>query len=321
MVRVVLVPLDTSSFAEQALPHAIALAQRADAELHLVCFRASLPPDFAGMPNEEVYLARIAAQLEPELRHAISHAVLVDELGPLYPTPTSTCVADALSRYAREHGADFIVMATHGRGGGVRRAWPGSVADSLIRSASLPVLLIRPHDRAFGSAISADRGIRHIVIPVDGSDTAGQMIPYALKLGSAFDARYSLVRVISPLSWDSYAPVWGPEPPLIRLAIAEYLEGLASSLREHGCTVATRVLDAFSPGPAIVQFAETYAGDAIALSTTGAGRVRRLLLGSVTDSVVRNSKVPVLVGNIRRLGVVTEAEDEAASAAAECASR
>jgi nucleotide-binding universal stress UspA family protein len=319
MLELILVPLDTSSFAEQALPHAVVAARRAQARLQLVAVRASFPLDFGADGELEQYLGRIAAQLEPELPNAITHAVLTDELAPLYPPPAANGVADVLSRYAREQSVDMIVMATHGRGG-VRRAWLGSVADSLIRIASRPVLLIRPKDEAFGSALSADRGIRHIVIPVDGSDTAEQVIPYALDLGSAFGARYSLVRVVSPLAWGSYEPLSIPATPLSRLAVAEYLEQLATQIRQQGGSVTTRVLEAFSPGPAIIQYVEARAVDAIALSTTGAGRVRRLLLGSVTDRVVRSSDVPVLVCNIRRLEPVTEAAHDVAGAAVAAAS-
>ena len=83
-------------------------------------------------------------------------------------------------------------------------------------------------------------------------------------------------------------------------------------MRERNASVSTRVLDGYSPGAAIVQYAQSHAADAIAMSTTGAGPVRRLLPGSVTDRVVRSSEVPVLVCHVRRLQPSFELEQDTA---------
>jgi nucleotide-binding universal stress UspA family protein len=257
------------------------------------------------------------------------HNVVTDELGPIDPPPDSNRVAGVLWRYAREHDADLIVMATHGRGG-LLRAWLGSVANSLIRRASRPVLLVRPQDEVFGSALEADRGIRHIVVPLDGSTTAEQVIPYALAVGSPYGARYSLVRVIFPPEWNAYqswaarVAALGVSPPIFmesdaapslsRQEVAESLESVANRMREGGVSVTAHVLEEFSPAEAIVQYAQAHAADAVAVSTGGVGGVPRLLLGSVADRIVRTSEIPVLVCNVRRLEPVTEPANEAVAA-------
>src|SRR5687767_535716 len=306
MFKSILVPLDGSTFAEQALPHAIILARQAQANVQLISVRLANAPSAAPVA-EEKYLARIASQLEPELPGAITYEVVTREYGPS-PDPPSLAhtAADAIARYASEREVELCVMATHGRGG-VRRAWLGSVTDCLIRIAPRPVLLIRPKDEAFGSAVSADRGMHHIVILVDGSQTAEQVIPYALRIGTPFGAHYTLLRVMSPLVWGPFDVRVSVAPtPLTQHVAVDYVERLANDLRQQGTVVTTHVIEAVSPGPAIVEFAEAHAADAIALSTEGAGRVRRMLLGSVTDKVVRSSDVPVLVCNIRRLEPTTD---------------
>jgi nucleotide-binding universal stress UspA family protein len=234
MLKRILVPLDTSCFAEQALPHAVMLARRAHAQLHLVCVRASMPLVLIGEQPEK-YPVRIAAQVGPELPNAITHEIVADEESPLQP-PDSHGVACVLSRYALTHGIDMMVMATHGWGGS-RSAWLGSVADSLIRVASLPVLLIRPLDKAFGSNISADRGMRHIVVPLDGSHPAEQAFPCALQLGTLFGARYSLVRVTSRTTSGPYQPLAIPAAAPSRVDAAEYLVNVATQMRERGASV------------------------------------------------------------------------------------
>jgi nucleotide-binding universal stress UspA family protein len=300
-----MVPLDGSRFAEQALPVAVAIARRAGIGLDLVRVCPNVTHGEGGEEEELDYVRHVAASLESQLPGRISVHVPVDELGPLeYPPPQPTRVAYVLTRYAADTHAAVIVMATHGRGG-VRRAWLGSVADSLIRIASRPVLLVRPDDERFGTAAAADRGFNHILIPLDGSETAEQAIPSALELGSLFGARYTLLRVVSPLTWQVSPHAGDPFPvpasPLSREAVAASLEAVAARLRQPGVEVAAHLVAAPSAGPAIIDFAAEHGVDAIVIGTHGAARVRRMLLGSVTDKVVRGSSMPVLVCNTRRV--------------------
>lgn len=310
MLRLIMVPLDGSAFAEQALPLALTLARRAEARLHLVRVRASLPLDSDGAMAER-YLVRITEQIESELPDRITHRVLMDEQSPLeYPPPAARSVADLLAAHCTEQDVDLVLMTTHGRGG-VRRAWLGSVADRFMRVAPRPVLLIRPQDDTFSSAARADRGISHIVIAVDGSELAEQVIPYARDIGNLFASRFTLLRVVSPLTWDMAPEAFAVHPglqfpPLSRADAEQYVEQLADRLRETEMTVEVHVVRAPSAASAIVDFAATHGADLIALTTAGVGGIRRLLLGSVTDKVVRSSDVAVLVCNVQHIGERTE---------------
>jgi nucleotide-binding universal stress UspA family protein len=309
-MRKLLVPLDGSAFAEQALPLALSLARLTRTGLHLVSVRPSLPLDASGSPQEE-YLRRVQAQLEMELPDGVTHEVLVDELSALEQAPPApNAVAEVLAR-AAARGVGLVIMTTHGRGG-LRRAWLGSIADALVRIAPAPVLLMRPHDTTAAIAAEADRGIRHILIPLDGSGTAEQAIAFAQQIGEPFAARYTLVRVAAPLTWDLAIDAYGRAPgghrmPVRRRAAGDYLDTVAAQLRQQDMAVHTRVLDGVSPAAAILDFASTHAVDLIVLSTSGAGGVRRLLLGSVADKLVRSGDVPVLICNLQRVDTTTAA--------------
>jgi nucleotide-binding universal stress UspA family protein len=316
MLRHVLVPLDGSAFAEQALPFAVTLARSADCRLHLVRVRASLPLD----PDDAVstqYLERVAGQIASQVPAGVTRAVLTDEFGPLeYPPPAIRTTAEVLNRYATEHDVDIILMTTHGRGG-LRRAWLGSVADALVRVASRPVLLIRPDDESFGGAVAADRGVHSILIPLDGSPSAEQAIPFAHRIGSTFGAHYSLLRVVSPLAWDIPAEEFAGSPSqelpqLSRAAAERYLDEIAARMRKDGLAVTPTVVLATSPAAAIIEHAELHGIDIIAMATSGAGHVRRLLLGSVADKVVRAAAKPVLVCNAQHVDAATEEQTAAA---------
>jgi nucleotide-binding universal stress UspA family protein len=306
----IMVPLDGSRFAEQALPLALTLARRAQARLHLVRVRPSLPLGPDGT-EEEQYLVNLARQLETELPDRITHRVLTNEFGPLvYPPPPADSVADVLARYSEESDVDLVVMTTHGRGG-LRRAWLGSAADAVVRLAARPVLLIRPEDEAFSVAAAADRGIHHIVVPLDGSESAEHVLPYARQIGSLFAARFTLLRSVSPLTWDITAEQYGAYPPpqfpvYSRAAAEQYVEQLAAGLRQNEVAATGVVVDGPSVASAILDYAATHGADLIALTTAGAGGIRRLLLGSVADKIVRSGEVAVLVCNVQHEHARTE---------------
>lgn len=307
MPNPVMVPVDGSVFAEQALPWAIAMARRMEAPVLLVRVRPSWPLDADGSTGE-TYMQRLQEQLAPEVPAGVLMELLADEFAPLdYPPPATNSVAEVLARTAKTRRAAVLVMATHGHGG-VRRAWLGSVADALIRVAPCPVMLVRPEDEAFTIAADADRGIQHVLLPVDGTDESARAIPHAVAVGRLFGARYTLLRIISPLVWDvaphSYDPYPVAASAMTGHAATDELEALASlaaPLRAQGLAVAVHVMDAPTPGPAILDYAANHGVDAIAIGTGGAGPLRRMLLGSVTDKVVRGARVPVLVCNTRRL--------------------
>lgn len=141
MYKKILVPLDGSKTAEGVLPHAKALAYSEGAELILLTV-ASNPIDFVfsdpGVATREIaeqqsrskkYIAEIEAQLKAA---GFRVSTLLRE----------GAVADTILRTAEETQADVIAMSTHGRTGPAR--WLlGSVADRVVRSSKIPVLLIR----------------------------------------------------------------------------------------------------------------------------------------------------------------------------------
>src|SRR5690606_16816052 len=104
-------------------------------------------------------------------------------------------VAPRLRRYADEVGADLVVMATHGRGA-LRRAWLGSVADTLVREGGRPVLLVRPPQEEARPDPDARVTFNHLLLPLDGSDQVEQAVRPAMELSEATGARFTLLTVI-----------------------------------------------------------------------------------------------------------------------------
>jgi nucleotide-binding universal stress UspA family protein len=297
MIRSVLVPVDGSAFGEQAIPLALGLARRAGARLEIVLVHVPYVPvesisDYPESIDRDVlfrerdYLQALRERLEK------SAGIPVNKHHP------RGLIADTLEEQVAKAEADLVVMATHGRGP-LSRLWLGSVADAMIRRLPVPVVLVRPQDE-HPPHPTGEQVCRHILIPLDGSTLAESVLKAALNLGEVMDARYTLLRVVSPPS------AWPPhhEPgrvaydPLIRKAEAkaqDYLDGVADNLRERGLNVQTRVAIGLKPAPVILSEATAAGADLIALATHGRGRLPRIILGSVADKVVRGASTPVLV--------------------------
>jgi nucleotide-binding universal stress UspA family protein len=154
----------------------------------------------------------------------------------------------------------------------------GSVADELVCRARVPLLLVRGSDRA--PRVTPEPVLDNILIPLDGSPLAEQVLGPALDLARVMEARCSLLRVVK----------------LPEKAQAEaYLVRLAGGLREQGLEVRTRVVVARHPAEAIVQEALAQGSNLIALATHGRHGLKRLLLGSVAEKLLRAAASPVLV--------------------------
>jgi len=141
----VLIPLDGSARAEAILKPAIALGTLMGARFTLLQAIDPLvgehthPPyaaglDIAMVPHVQAeaqhYLQRIASSLRAEALHVCTDLVVAQP-------------AAAILEYARAHPIDMIAIATHGRGG-LARVLLGSVANAVVRSAEVPILLCRP---------------------------------------------------------------------------------------------------------------------------------------------------------------------------------
>jgi nucleotide-binding universal stress UspA family protein len=147
MYKRIIVPLDGSELAEQAVPHAEELSQRLGAPLHLVRITDVHNPGQYG-----AYLALDAAGYTEAVESDEAEAKrYLENLGrALAARGLPVSVEHRHGRPAKELAAlaqtgDLVVMATHGRGG-LGRAFMGSVADEIVRHSIVPVLLVRTRE-------------------------------------------------------------------------------------------------------------------------------------------------------------------------------
>lgn len=171
---------------------------------------------------------------------------------------------------ARGGHHDWIVMSTHGRRGAAR-AFLGSVTEAVLRQARTPVLVIRRDSR---------RGPwRHVAVALDGSRAAESVLPEAARTAKACGTPLQLVRACSRLQRDE---------------AQAYLERLVRRLSAEGVSALpyVRVGD---PASQLRAHAREMDLGLLCMTTHGRTGLRRAVLGSVAEDVIRTSPCPVLV--------------------------
>lgn len=297
----IVVPLDGSEFGELALSTALGLARRCEGEVVLATVVTTLaPPQFTdpvtsfeqeGFRDGEEHARAYHRSVKKRIREAGIEVPLSTFVG-IGP------VVETLDQHVRDTATELLVISTHGRGP-LMRAWLGSVADGLVRRTPCPVLMIRPA-KGEQPSLTAGPVASHIVAALDGSTEAAEILEHAASLASATGARLSLLRVIpshilSAATQRTRQVVTEPGDRSEEESAARYLSDEAAQLKLRGLDVETRVFAGAAPAEGILRFAKEASTDVIAMTTHGHGRIRRCLLGSVVDKVVRAADEPVLV--------------------------
>ncbi|MFH0769310.1 MAG: universal stress protein [Chloroflexota bacterium] len=145
----VLVPLDGSELAECVLPHVESIAKGCGAGSVTFVRVAELVRVPVGAEDGGFYSAKIWQQMESDSKNAarqyinqLVKRVKYDGIKVQSKVLSGGQAADMIADYATKNGVDLIVIATHGRSGVSRWVW-GSVADKILRSACVPVLMVR----------------------------------------------------------------------------------------------------------------------------------------------------------------------------------
>ncbi len=304
LYRSILVPLDGSPSAEHALASAAEIARLSGATLRLVHVHAlSTTPIYIeghpvidknlaplGLEHEQIYLEQIKAKLGeayPTL------PITVEVLNRSRENMMNESVGAFLSKHVTATDVDLVVMTTHGRGG-LARFWLGSVADMLVRLTHVPLLLLRP--AATPPDFAHPPSFRRILIPVDGSVLSEQIIEPTLALGTLLHAEYTLLRVIEPLYTEDSLIAYTEElDGETSQEVQNYLDTIVPRLGTEAGTITTHVLFAPQPAVAILDYAQNHASDLIAMATHGRSGIKRLLIGSTADKVLRGGQKAVLV--------------------------
>ncbi len=294
MFEKILVPLDGSALAEQALPVAIHLAKQMQSELILLSVArhepvAMVEPMGYGMWLSEEAQPNIREQLGVYLtntmeRYTVAGVTMTsllkegDEAGEIVDTAVSQL-------------ANLIIMTTHGRSG-LSRWLMGSVTEKVMHHAPCPLLILRD------STVP-----EHILITLDGSEIAETALLPGLALATGIGADVTLLQVLEgslpPLSsgdWveDEMANA-GQEQEYNKdkeRHVTLYLRTIADRFSHHAPKTAVPF---GKPAEAILSYAESIPNSLITIATHGRSGLARWVFGSVAEKVLRGATEPVLV--------------------------
>lgn len=295
MFERILVPLDGSALAEEALQPALALARTIDGEVILL---HSILPVYTAMPvvaSEYDWIWPEYAR-EDSRREVRKYLEGVKKRSECPGCHISTVVmegdaASAIVDTAEEEEIDLIVVSTYGESG-VGRAIFGSTTERVLHSATCPVLVTR-----------SARPISSVLVTLDGSRLAERALRPALELATRLGATVHLLRVNEPpeAAARDLLP-WGVEEPAVPADMAQrvrdagqaYLQDVMLRYDLSPAQVQTTVAEG-KPVERIMEFADLHGIDVIAMSTHGHTGLRRWLYGSVTLKVMRGSGNSMLI--------------------------
>ncbi len=299
-IKTILVPLDFSRPAMQALSYAVSLATEFGATIHLVHVNAA--DEACAVPGAG-HLMHECAESVTFLQERLSE-VQRKHVPSFWPENCHVRTGQAYQEIcglARELEADVIVLATRGHTG-LKRIVLGSTAERVVRFAPCPVLVVRQRKRKGPAApglvtSSRELAIRKILVPVDFSQCGMAGAIYAALLAKTFNAKLCLFHALQPLA------------PMVMDRISANLSGrdetnLANArvdmeaftkldfLRGVKCEIEIRT---GYPVDEICESASRPDIDLVVTSTHGRTGLNRMLLGSVAEHIVRYAEGPVLV--------------------------
>jgi len=276
----ILFATDGSKDAELAATTTVGLTKITGSELHAVTVAQEFPPYDAYRPLADRSRQLARRVLEGQLRK-------VENLGGAVARShlRTGVAAEEVMKLAEEIEAGLVVMGSRGASG-MRRLLMGSVSDAVVRHAHCPVLVVRWKPVNFPAKI---------LLATDGSREAELAASTTADLARSTGSELHVVTVAPEHPYAYYDVRHPAEVERHRQGAQRILDRQVDLVLKAGGSVAKAHLSLGVPDEEIVVVAEELGADLVVLGSRGLGGMRRALIGSVSDSVVRHAHCPVLV--------------------------
>ena len=295
-IKNILFPTDFSNCASQALEHALFLAKRCNAALHIfhaIILHQRDPHNpayhFPDLENLHEKLKKIARDsMDGDLRASVESEKEVDiKMEEAWGISADSLILE----YADAHAIDLIVMGTHGRRG-LGYMFLGSIAQEVVRKSSCPIFTVRESENP-----KRPGKTERILSPIDFSDHSIMAMLTAKEFAHLYGARLQVLHVIEETTHPAFYGigkeiVWGLRADIISRSEKE-LSRIFDEFKEPEIpwefkTIAGHVANE------ILEYALHNRVDLIVLATHGLTGLKHFLLGSVAEKVIRSSPCPVL---------------------------
>jgi nucleotide-binding universal stress UspA family protein len=278
-IRHIVVLLDGSDYAAQALPMAQFIGETSGAQITLLSASTKYQADGDEKNKAEAYLCSVAEKI-----HAAGIQVNC--------SIRSDSPAIATQKLVNEKNVDLVIVTT--RGGSGEKNWlREGLSSKLVYLLDIPILLVQ----VFESGPPEAPHIGRILVALDGSAFAEQILPYARLLGKQFDCELMLMCVPAVPESGKYRAAASVIHAIRKQAernMHKYLVSVAESLRTEGLTVRTVVSGSY-PARSIVDVGKREGVDLVMITSQGRGGLDLLFMGSVAQQVVQLTDSPVFI--------------------------
>ena len=308
MFKKILVPLDGSARAEEALPVAARIARASGGSVHLLEV-VSPVIDYGGFALAPMTTGQV---LESDMAVVDDYLKQVAASPAFEGIPTTTEAAfgppaQYILAAATSGEFDLIVLCSHGRTGFTRWAL-GSVAHTLAHESGIPTLILRERrPAALFTLLDTGRSIRALV-PLDGSELAEAALAPVSALVTALSAPEQgalhlaeIVLLYQTSAEEGFVSELNEEAvERAKVYLAQVTERLQAPDRQPRLSMTSSVGLEQDVAAALVSLAEhgseeTGACDLIAMSTHGRHGLERWVMGSVTDRMLNTTGLPILI--------------------------
>jgi|AntDeeMinimDraft_6_1070357.scaffolds.fasta_scaffold00109_29 nucleotide-binding universal stress UspA family protein len=270
----ILLATDGSDTASKAVMQGFEVAAKFDASVHILCVGAH-----ADQANGKTSVTDAADSAETIIQNAKQKGRDFDvdvRLAVRTGRPHREILA-----YADQQGIDLLVLGTQGRTG-LRKFILGSVATSVVREATQPVLTVSKN-------VTNVRSTFHeILIPTSGRPGTSAAVAHGIELCTAYSAQVHAVYVVD----DTISRV-----PAYLDTVREFGRDATDEVAVQAASTGvgtTRQILRGDPATKIQEYIGSHGVDLVVMGTERRTGVERLVLGSVTERVLASSPVPVL---------------------------
>jgi len=296
----ILVPLDGSQLAECVLPHVVAIAQSFNAEITLLRI---LEQNQTGSSAQLFDLLNWQINKTKAVLYLEKTKTRFQESG--FRARTSVLEgleAEGITEYAQNQGIKLIVLSSHGRNG-LTQWGISNVTQKIILGSLTSLLIIRAHQSGEQPAkLSKTPLYQRILVPLDGSQRAENVLPIITQLAHFHQSQVHLVQVVQTPEMARQMP---PSPEDIDLSnrlvtrnreeAVRYLEQVKSRSILEGIAVQTHLITSDNAAVALHQLAEQEQIDLVTLSAHGYSGMHQWPYGSMVNNFIMYGKISLLI--------------------------
>jgi nucleotide-binding universal stress UspA family protein len=296
----ILIPLDGSQLAECVLPHVIAIARTFDTEITLLRMlekkQAGTSAQLFDLLNWQINKTRAALYLEKTKAYFQESGLQARTI------VLEGLEAEGITEFAQNQGMKLIILSSHGRNG-LTQWGISNITQKIILSAPTSLLIVRAHQPgAYPGELAETPVYKRILVPLDGSQRAENVLPIITQLAHFHQSQIHLVQVVQTPEMARQMPPAREDIDLSNRLVARnreeagrYLEQVKLRSYLEGIAVQTHLMTSDNAAVALHQLAEQEQIDLVTLSAHGYSGMHQWPYGSMVNNFILYGKVSLLI--------------------------